>query len=654
MDQQEPSTINHLQQQEHLQQEQQYHVPQQEESNTNNNNIISELSENRIGMSLIASTRQYSIGMGKDLKPNSRLWIETINDPKLVHLYCLEESTDEKDTFFCGHCKQFNIITRCEIAHPDGGATELWEDTTHLLSCTRNKTDVEKYLQYFEKPIVAVEPKKKVSSGKQKRPRSRADDNDEEEDEHYIPTPSSTRGYPHSRFNDTPISRSRSPLYSTTETPRTTTPKSDGSATTEKYRGRKPNFAAMSIVPKTHYKLKNAPNGIVNEGTKLFIFTDPAKNLGNEFSYGVAFEGGYLFYCDNCSYLTRERQKRKAFYKVINGKIVIREANHYATCRPCQLRHIFNAEDENESGNNNDDESESNNVENENVYDSHTPETTIEYDSTAAPSPDILEPPRKVQKQRTRTIKTHAKSTAATALKSPTALTFRPVFIAQDLAAPSQPLGRTSAAFENASPSTSNNNIQQQTIVPIIPTRPLPPIPIQFQPNILPQAQTLLYNTPSSAQMREIASKFGYPFSYKCYQFWSSTLSSISEIKGTSKPIKTHPISSYDEFASLSLFLTGSEEYGKHIQEGIKEYFSKTYYTDNGFTLPTDISLHTLITNALTDIHFSCLSKMINCTIAIFNGENIDCFGLTNDETTPVMLLKKCENKFEPVLGIST
>jgi hypothetical protein len=153
--------------------------------------------------------------------------------------------------------------------------------------------------------------------------------------------------------------------------------------------------------------------------------------------------------------------------------------------------------------------------------------------------------------------------------------------ITPDFAAPPQP--RTSSAFENASTSTSNINIQQQTIVPVIPSRPLPPIPTQFQPNILPQTQTLLYNTPSSAQMREIASKFGYPFSYKCFQFWSSTLSSISEIKGSSKPIKTHSISSFDEFASLSLFLTGSEEYGKHIQEGIKEYFLKTYHTDKRF-----------------------------------------------------------------------
>uniref|UniRef100_A0A914QAH8 Uncharacterized protein n=1 Tax=Panagrolaimus davidi TaxID=227884 RepID=A0A914QAH8_9BILA len=142
MDQQEPSTFNHLHQQEQ-QLQQQYQDLLQEESN--NDIIISESSENAIGMSLIASTRQYSIGMGKNLKPNSRLWIETIEDPKLVHLYCLEESTDEKDTFFCKHCKRFNIITRCEILHFDGGATELWEVTTHLPSCKRQKTDVEKF-----------------------------------------------------------------------------------------------------------------------------------------------------------------------------------------------------------------------------------------------------------------------------------------------------------------------------------------------------------------------------------------------------------------------------------------------------------------------------------------------------------------------------
>uniref|UniRef100_A0AC35FXX9 Uncharacterized protein n=1 Tax=Panagrolaimus sp. PS1159 TaxID=55785 RepID=A0AC35FXX9_9BILA len=641
MEQQESSTINHLQQQEQLQQ-QQYQEQQQEESNNNNTKVISELSENEIGMSLIASTRQYSFGMGKDLKPNSRLWVATIEDPKVVHLYFLEESSDEKDTFFCGNCKLHNNITICEILHPDGGATELWEDTTHLPSCLRQKIDVEKYLQSFEKPIVAVEPKQKVSSAKQKRTRSRAVD--EEEEEYYIPKPSSTRGYPRSRTDYTPTSRSCLPLYSTPPpTTKTTTPKS----ATEKYRGRKPNISAMSIIPKTHYKVKNAPNGIVNKGTKLFIFTDPVKNLGNEFSYGVAFEGGVLFYCDNCSYLTREQQKRKAFYKVIDGKIVIHEGNHYAACRPSQLRHIFNAEEENESGNN--EESESNNLESDNVYDSHTPETRIEYDSTAAPSADISEPPRKVQKQQTRTIQTHAESTAAAA-----ASTFRPFFITPDIAAPPQPLRRTSAASENAPISTSSNYIQQQTIVPIIPTRSLPPIPTQFQPHILLQTQTILYNVPSSAQMREIASKFDYEFSFKGYQFWSSTLESISEIKGTSKPIKTRSISSFDEFASLSLFLTGSEEYGKHIQKGIKESFFNAYYTDNGFTLPADISGHTLVTNALTDVHFSILSKMINCSIAIFNGKNIEIFGLTDDEAAPVMLLKKSNDKFEPILGISS
>uniref|UniRef100_A0A914Y330 Uncharacterized protein n=1 Tax=Panagrolaimus superbus TaxID=310955 RepID=A0A914Y330_9BILA len=102
------------------------------------------------GMSLISSTRQYSIGMGKDQQPNSRLWIETINDPKIVHLYCLNSSNDEKDVFICGHCKQFNRITHIEILHPEGGKTELWEETTHFPSCIRQKIDVEKYLLGFE------------------------------------------------------------------------------------------------------------------------------------------------------------------------------------------------------------------------------------------------------------------------------------------------------------------------------------------------------------------------------------------------------------------------------------------------------------------------------------------------------------------------
>lgn len=79
--------------------------------------------------------------------------------------------------------------------------------------------------------------------------------------------------------------------------------------------------------------------------------------------------------------------------------------------------------------------------------------------------------------------------------------------------------------------------------------------------------------------MREIATKFGFPFNYKCYQFWSTTLSNISEINGISKPVETHFISSSDEFSSLSMFLTGTEEYGKQIQEGIKEYFCQNYFT---------------------------------------------------------------------------
>uniref|UniRef100_A0A914XX65 Uncharacterized protein n=1 Tax=Panagrolaimus superbus TaxID=310955 RepID=A0A914XX65_9BILA len=384
---------------------------------------------------------------------------------------------------------------------------------------------------------------------------------------------------------------------------------------------------AMSIIPKSHWKLQNSENGI-GVDTKLFIFTHPSKNLGREYSFGVTFEGGVLFYCDNCLFLTRERQKRKAFYKIVKGKVVIREANHYATCRPYECRHAFYAEDDN----NNDDAAldggdDDGNVsaENEGDYDSQEPETTMEYDSTpAASTPDIPESdvgqqevPKITPKGRSRTIRKDpiikpSPATASTTRKSSsTRSTFVPIFSS---ATPPQPVfqskppqKRTSFVATPATvptifyPSTpSSSSSQQPSTTSTVSTpiqkpinllqRPLPLIPAKFKPYILPFHRTIIYNTPSSGQMRDIATKFGFHFSYKCFQFWSSTLSSISEITGASKPTQIYETASFDDFSSLSIFLTGVEEYGQQIQEGIKEYFCKTYFTGMNFLYITKVA----------------------------------------------------------------
>lgn len=81
-------------------------------------------------------------------------------------------------------------------------------------------------------------------------------------------------------------------------------------------------------------------------------------------------------------------------------------------------------------------------------------------------------------------------------------------------------------------------------------------------------------------------------------------------------------------------------------------YFDLLFFIDNGFTLSKELIQHTLVTNSLTDVHLTLFSKIINCSIVIFNGQKVEVYGVSKDDSTPIMLLTRSENKLEPVVNI--
>lgn len=146
--------------------------------------------------------------------------------------------------------------------------------------------------------------------------------------------------------------------------------------------------------------------------------------------------------------------------------------------------------------------------------------------------------------------------------------------------APVRDFQRAKSIFHHHIPAASSSAYFRTQSVAPNPLRTTLPTPKQFQPILLKNNQCIIYNTPSSSTMREIAKIFGFTFNYRCHSFWSSTLSNkIYEIKSTSAPTQTYPTASPSNFAALSMFFSGTEEYFLQIQEVIKRYFFEKYIT---------------------------------------------------------------------------
>lgn len=123
-------------------------------------------------------------------------------------------------------------------------------------------------------------------------------------------------------------SRSRSPIRSRTITP-------EGGETTNSNRGRRPNVAAMPLVPSQNWRIRSLAD--IGEGSKLFILSDVQNQLGREFTFSQQFEDGFMFQCDNCMIKSAARTRTKGYLKFFSGNVVVREGKHYATCKPFKL-----------------------------------------------------------------------------------------------------------------------------------------------------------------------------------------------------------------------------------------------------------------------------------------------------------------------------
>lgn len=103
----------------------------------------------------------------------------------------------------------------------------------------------------------------------------------------------------------------------------------------------------------------------------------------------------------------------------------------------------------------------------------------------------------------------------------------------------------------------------------------------QFKPTVLPNDSTIMYNVPSSHDMRNAFTKFGISsFNSNGLLFWNSCLSNIKQFSGASTPNETYSVKrGYEKisgFCSLAMHI--SEEIdGLDIQEFVKSYFLKKF-----------------------------------------------------------------------------
>jgi hypothetical protein len=177
---------------------------------------------------------------------------------------------------------------------------------------------------------------------------------------------------------------------------------------------------------------------------------------------------------------------------------------------------------------------------------------------------------------------------------------------------------------------------------------------MRFKPKILGNDKSIFYNLPSSSQMRNASKILGLEFNKEGQVFWNSTLQWISEFRGSSKPTEYRDIQlkKISGFASLAIFVTGSENFAFEIQEAVKAYFFDNFVTGKSCNFEEKVVMETLITNDLTEIHLALFAEMINCLIGVFDGNSFKMFGSTEDEQASTMLLTKTAGIYAPVISI--
>uniref|UniRef100_A0AC34GTQ3 Uncharacterized protein n=1 Tax=Panagrolaimus sp. ES5 TaxID=591445 RepID=A0AC34GTQ3_9BILA len=162
---------------------------------------------------------------------------------------------------------------------------------------------------------------------------------------------------------------------------------------------------------------------------------------------------------------------------------------------------------------------------------------------------------------------------------------------------------------------------------------------------------------PSSVDLKNCCEKLELGFHQKAYAFWGSI--EIDKFSLTSVPDKLHS-NSNNGFASISRFLTGSEDYALVIKEVLNKCFfdnMKTLGNESGYDISSwdhsKVSA-TLFTNAMVDIHFVALVHLIHCRIGIFDGEKWTRYGIWNegDSNVVTFLLAFINDMYCPILSL--
>uniref|UniRef100_A0A914YST1 Uncharacterized protein n=1 Tax=Panagrolaimus superbus TaxID=310955 RepID=A0A914YST1_9BILA len=125
----------------------------------------------------------------------------------------------------------------------------------------------------------------------------------------------------------------------------------------------------------------------------------------------------------------------------------------------------------------------------------------------------------------------------------------------------------------------------------------------------------------------------GLDYHHNAYAFWNKF--EIDKVSSYSVPDKLYSFPN-NGFASISLFLTGSEGYAFEIKEALNKYFftnMKTLGNELGYEISSwdhQKVAATIFSKAMVDIHFLALIHLINCRIGIFDGKMWKYYGTWN------------------------